>query len=61
KLRIYLDENLVDLSKPVIITVNGNKKFEGTVSTDRRTMTESLAFFFDPRRIFPASVDVTVE
>lgn len=59
--RIYLNKELVDLSKPVTVTVNGAKKFEGTVTLDRRTMIESLALYFDPARIFPASIDVTVE
>lgn len=61
KIRIYLCKELVDLAKPVTVTVNGLKKYEGTVTLDRRTMIESLAFFFDPRRIFPAAVDVCVE
>ncbi len=60
KIRVYLHEKLVDLSKPVTINVNGVKKYEGTPALDRRTMVESLAFFFDPQRIFPTSVDVAV-
>lgn len=61
KVRIYLNKELVDITKPVSVTVNGEKKFEGDVVFDRRNMIESLAFFFDPCRIFPAAVDVTVE
>lgn len=60
KVRIYLSDKLVDLTKPVTVTVNGAKKYEGTPQLDRNTMVESIAFFYDPKRIFPTYVDVEI-
>lgn len=61
KVTIYLNDKLVDLANPVIVTVNGVKKFEGKVALDERFMIESLAEWGDPQRVFPAAVTVTVE
>lgn len=56
--RLYLDEHLVNLDKPVMLTVNGVKVFEGKLRLDERNMLESLSCFYDPRRIYPAAIDV---
>ncbi|MDE7471684.1 MAG: hypothetical protein K2M57_09615 [Paramuribaculum sp.] len=61
KIRIYLNDQLADLNKPVTVMVNGSKKFEETVTLDEWFMIESLALFHDPQRIFPVAEDVTVE
>lgn len=61
KVRIYLNSDLVDLSKPVTVKVNGVEKFNGTVEPDTRNLVESCAIFYDPARIFPASVEVSVD
>lgn len=61
KLRVYLNNDLVNLSQPVTITVNGKKAFSGTVAPDMRHMVESTRFFFDPLRIYPAAVDVEIK
>lgn len=60
KIRVYLDKNLVDLTKPVEIKVNGVSKFNAVPALDRRVMAESVALFFDPLRVFPAAVDVEI-
>ena len=60
KVRIYLNGKLVDLSKPVVVKVNGVEKFNGTVTPDTRWLVESCGIFFDPERLFPAAVDVTI-
>lgn len=60
KVRIYLNDNLVDLSKPVKIMVNGVEKFNGKVETNVRNIIESIAAYYDPARIFPAAVDVDI-
>ena len=60
KVRIYLNDSLVDLSKPVVVVVNGKERFNGMVEPDVRHLVESCAFFFDPGRLFPAAIDVTV-
>lgn len=60
RVKIYLDERLVDLSKPVVVRVNGRERFHGTVTPDLRHVVESCALFFDPLRLFPAAVEVEV-
>ena len=60
KVSIYLNGKLVDLSKPVVVKVNGVEKFNGTVTPDTRWLVESCGIFFDPERLFPAAVDVTI-
>lgn len=61
KLRVYLNEQLVDLSKPVTVNVNGRQVFRGMVKPDMRHMIESCRFYFDPLRLYPAAVDVEVK
>lgn len=61
KVRIYLNDNLVDLSKPVKVNVNGEEKFNGIVKPGTRDLVESCAIFYDPSRVFPASVEVSVK
>lgn len=58
RFRLYLDEHLVDLGRPVTLVVNGVKVFEGKLRLDERNMQESLSCFYDPRRIYPAAIDV---
>ena len=58
--RIYLSDELVDLSRPVTVRVNGVERFNGVVEPNVRHIVESCALFFDPARLFPAAVDVTV-
>ena len=60
RVKIYLDERLVDLSKPVRVRVNGVERYNGTVTPDLRNLVESCALYFDPLRLFPASVEVDV-
>lgn len=58
KLTLYLCDELVDLTRPVTLHVNGKKVFEGKVKADLKNLVNSCAAFFDPRRIYPASVEV---
>lgn len=58
---IYLNDSLVDLSEPVTVVVNGQEKFRGKVDMTLRDMVESCAEFFDPARLYPASVEVSIE
>ena len=57
-LRIYLNEEEYDLSQPVTIILNGTEIFSGKVEPTLGTLVESCALFFDPERLFPASIDV---
>lgn len=59
--RVYLNENMVDLSKPVRIVVNGKEMCNEVLTPDVRHMVNSTACFFDPRRVFPVAVDIVIE
>lgn len=58
---IFLNEELFDLTRPVKIIVNGKETFNGVVTPSVKAMVESCAEFFDPERLFPASVDVEIK
>ena len=60
KVRIYLHEDEIDFTRPVRIVLNGDEIFNGLVATSVKTMVESCAFFYDPERLFPASIDVDI-
>lgn len=60
KIRVYLSNDLVNLSQPVTINVNGVQKFNGAVQPTNGNLVESCRIFFDPMRVFPASVEVSV-
>lgn len=57
---IFLNEELFDLSKPVKIILNGTEIFNSTVETSLKAMVESCALFYDPERLFPASISVDI-
>ncbi len=56
ELVLFLDE--IDFSKPIEISLNGQSIFTGKVKVSRGVMTESLALWGDPLRIFPAKVSI---
>lgn len=58
---IFLNEDIIDLAKPVTITVNGHTTFNGKVKPCIKAMAESCALFFDPERVFPAAIDVDIK
>lgn len=58
RIKIYLDEQMVDLNKPVTLIINGHEVFYGKVHLNVENMVNSCAEFFDPTRIFPAALDV---
>lgn len=58
KLRVYLSPELVDLSRPVRIRLNGKEVFAGKVEANLKHLASSCALFYDPARLFPAAVDV---
>ena len=60
KVRIYLNNDIVDMSRPVVVRVNGNKKFKGKVTPKTAVIAESCALFGDPSRLFTAAVDVDI-
>ena len=58
KLRIYLSPELLDLSKPVRVLVNGQQVYSGMVKADWSHLVESCSRFFDPERLFPSAIDI---
>ena len=58
---IFLNEELFDFERPVKVVVNGKEAFNGMVKPTLKAMVESCAEYFDPERIFPASVNVDIE
>ncbi len=57
---LYLNENLVDLARPVTIMTNGVLTYEGLVVPSTRTLLREARARQDPGTIFSASVSVTV-
>jgi predicted esterase len=60
KLRIWLHESLLDLTKPVQITINGKEVSSAVPKPKISTLCESLMQFGDPEFTYPCYVDVEV-
>jgi len=58
ELRIWLDDAMVDLDKPVTITVNGKKLHDGVVKRSVETLLEEARRRHDPSMTFSAFIDV---
>lgn len=58
---IFLNEELFDFSKPVKVVINGKEVFNNVVKPTLKAMVESCAEYFDPERLFPASIDVVIK
>ena len=58
KLRVYLNDQLVNLNEPVTITVNGKQVFHGIAKADLQAMVNSCTEYFDPCRVYPVAVDL---
>lgn len=54
--RLFLDEHLVDMRRPVTVIANGREVFRGRLQPSVQDLALSCATFFDPLRLFPASV-----
>lgn len=60
RVTLYLDETMIDLSRPVTVMVNARKAFVGRLHPDMACMVRSIATFYDPERIFPTAVTVSL-
>lgn len=60
RVRVFLDENMVDFSKPVTLIVNGKQQFHGKLRLTEDDLRRSCAEFGDPLRLYPASVEATL-
>lgn len=53
---LFLSDNLLDLSRPIRLVVNGQTRFQGRVARSEESILESLSTFHDPLRLFPATL-----
>lgn len=60
-LRIYLDDRMLDLDKPIGVTLNG--KPQGSVRAERseQTIARAIELWGDPLRLFPAAIELKWE
>lgn len=58
KMRIYLSNELVDLSRDITLLVNGKKVYQGRLQSDVQNMVNSCVLFSDPYRIYPAAITI---
>lgn len=56
KIKIFLNQHLVNLEKKVVVTVNGAVRYEGRPTVTAGNLIESCLLWGDPMRLFPASV-----
>lgn len=57
---LYFCEELLDLTKPVTIEVNGKTLFQGMLKPQLKHLVQSCATFFDPRRLYPVAVELSL-
>ncbi len=57
---LYLNAELVDLSKPVLITTDGQVSFEGVVTPQVDTLLRQARLRHDPAQLFPAQVTISL-
>jgi len=60
KLRLWLHESQLDLSKPISLNINGVKS-KVTANLNEKAMKESVHKFGDPNYIYPSYIDVEVK
>lgn len=60
KFTLYLSPDMVDFGRKVQVIVNGRRVFSGYLKPDVRHLAASCACFFDPERLFPAAVEITL-
>ena len=58
KVRIYLNEKLVDLSKPVVVLHVDDNLFEGTLRKSDSLMKKTLYQRNDPSYSFPCVIEI---
>lgn len=58
RVRIYLNSELVDLTKDVTVIINGREVFRGKAKCDVANLINSCSLYFDPYRLFASSLEV---
>ena len=56
KLRLFVDDRLLDLDKPVTVTLNGKQVHDGKIPRTWAALARSTAAFGDPGSIFSAEL-----
>lgn len=59
ELGLYLHEG-IDYTRPVRITLNNKEVYNQLISPNRGVMTECIALWGDPTRIYPAKVNIAI-
>jgi Predicted peptidase len=60
KISIFLNNDLIDLSKKVTIIYNGNNLRQQKITPTISALVESVALFADPERIYPAKIQLAL-
>lgn len=58
KIKIFLNRQLADLNKKVVVIVNDTVHFEGKPTVNAANLVESCLLWGDPMRLFPAAVSI---
>ena len=58
---VFLNEQLIDFSKPVTVVTNGRLSFEGTVTPSVETLLRQARLRQDPERLFPVHLTMTID
>lgn len=57
---VFLNEQLIDFSKPLTVVTNGRLSFEGTVTPSVETLLRQARLRQDPARLFSVQLTITV-
>ena len=58
---LFLNDQLIDISKPLTVFTNGRVSFEGTVAPSLDTLLRQARLRQDPRQLFPVHITITVQ
>jgi predicted esterase len=57
---VFLNEQLIDISKPLTVVTNGNLSFEGTVTPSVETLLRQARLRQDPDRLFSVQLTIAI-
>jgi hypothetical protein len=57
---LFLNERLIDFSKPLTVMTNGRLSFEGMVSASVETLLRQARLQKDPERLFPVHLTIAI-
>ena len=59
KLRLYLSEELINLSQPIRVVLNGKEVYNARASAHWQALATSCVAFGDPLRLFPIALELS--